>query len=175
MKKIKTLFILCLCCSLLCACSALDNILPELPAEEKDFCISAIKYFEQNANNLNGENLKIFTNNMELILTHEAALEKYGQDMTDAQKNAYWAVTLVNHFMPRDYELTDQQIATLKIDIDENSMRGFLYDGVFIKGTLSFADNPAEQRKIQINMHVDQPLLGGSDLVPIITSISFED
>ena len=176
---IKKLFMIVLVCCALSGCSILENTQPELSEKEKAFCISAIEYFEENTNRLDGEKLKMFLevddiNNMELMLTHEAALEEYGNSMDAATKNAYWTVVIVNHLMPKDCEFTDVQLKQMSIDIDETNIRGFIDSNVFIKGTLSFKDNKTETKNIEICMHAEQAVTGGG-FIPVISYIKFVD
>lgn len=179
MKVIKQIFSVVLICCIFSGCSVLENTQPELSGKEKDFCINAIEYFEESTNNLDGEKLKMFLevdniNNMELMLTHEAALEEYGTSMDAATKNAYWTVVIVNHLMPKGSEFTDIQLQEMNIEIDETSIRGFIDSNVFIKGSLSFKGNDTEVKNIEICMHAEKAFTG-SGFIPVISYIKFVD
>ena len=174
MKTIKSIFMICIVCCIFSACTALDNLQPEISEKDKEFCISAIEFFVENANKLNGEKLKMFTNNIELMMTHEAALERYGEKMDNTTRNAYWAVVIVNDLLPKNYELVDTQLQKMKIDINKADMRGFIDSNVFIKGTLSFKDNKTESKNIEICMHAEKDI-AGTGIIPKISYIKFVD
>lgn len=175
MKMIKKLCMVLIICLAVSGCSLLDNILPELTGKDKQFCIDAVEFFEECANNLDGEKLKMFSNNPELLFTHEAALEKYGAELNEKTRNAYWATVIVNDLLPKNYELTDIQLQKMKIDIVEGSIKGDVNSNAFIKAVMSFNDGKTKSENIEICMHAERAALGGGGFLPIFSYIKFTD
>ena len=164
MRIIKIVSLIMAICFLISGCAAIDNVLPELKGKDREMCISAIKYFEECANNLDGAKLKHFTNNPEIIFTHEAALDRYGKDMNETTKNAYWAVVIVNDLLPKDYELTDLQLKSMKLEIIEGSMRGLIDSNAFVDAIMSFDDGKTESKKVSICMHVEKSMTSAAQI-----------